>query len=176
MRLLRSSAVLAALLVTLASPALPQGTVFGGKPATLLEQRGLPMSYQEAVERVTFHPFVPTPSYVEVALLPAFHGDDKDHPENRGVGFEYVSSGHTYVLREWPLAGGSLDKYPSIAPEGTCTTGHFTLGTPQHMRAIAWTGGMLVFALQPDIDSGKNADVPAMRAEWLRLVKRGACR
>jgi hypothetical protein len=149
---------------------------FSGKNITLLENRSLPMTAQEAMERITFHPFVPAANYSEVGLLPAFHGDDKDQPENRGIGYEYVSAGHTYVLREWPLAGGSLDKYPSVPPVGTCTTGRFTLGTPRHPRAVAWTTSTLAFALQPDIPSGANPDAKALWKEWARLVKRGACR
>jgi hypothetical protein len=109
-------------------------------------------------------------------LLPAFHSYDSDSPENRGIGFEYVEAGVSYVLREWPLSGGSLGSYPSIAPEGTCTTGHLALGTPQHIRAIAWTTETLVFALQPDVPSGTNPNVRSLKAEWARLVKRGACR
>ncbi len=62
------------------------------------------MSAQEAMERITFHPFVPTPNYAEVALLPAFHGDDKDNPENRGIGYEYVSGGQ--ALRPARVAAG----------------------------------------------------------------------
>ena len=177
MRFVRSAAIIAALLTLSAVPVLAEGVPgFSGKNITLLENRGLPMSAQEAMERITFHPFVPSPNYSEVGLLPAFHGDDKDLPENRGIGYEYVSAGHTYVLREWPLAGGSLDKYPSVPPMGTCTTGHFTLGTPQHPRAFAWTTPALAFTLQPDIPSGANPDVPALKKEWARLVKRGACR
>src|SRR5277367_4464496 len=66
---------------------------FSNKHVSLLENRGLPMSEQEAIERITFRPFQPTPNYLEVALLPAFHGDDKDAPENRGIGYSYNSAG-----------------------------------------------------------------------------------
>jgi len=178
MRCLRSAAILLALLALPAAPALADSAVpgFSTKHVTLLENRGLPMSEQEAIERITFRPFVPAANYSEVALLPAFHGDDKDNPENRGIGYEYVSGGRTYVLREWPLAGGSLDKYPSVPPVGTCDTGHLTLGTPRYPRSYGWTTATLAFALQPDIPSGANPDVPALKKEWARLVKRGACR
>ena len=91
-------------------------------PKPLIEQRGLTMSAQEAMERITFHPFVPQ-GYTAVGLMPAFHGDDKDHPENRGIGYQYASAGQTYLLREWPLAGGNIDRYPMLNPEGTCKTG-----------------------------------------------------
>ena len=144
-------------------------------PKPLVEQRGLPMSAQEAMERITFHPFAPSPNYSQVGLMPAFHGDDKDHPENRGIGYEYNSGGKAYLLREWPLAGGSLDKYPSMKAEGTCKTGHSALGPPESARGIAWTTSTLAFVLQPDTFGGPT-DVKALHKEWARLIKRGACR
>lgn len=169
-------ALAVALLLSLAGTVSAAVPGFSEKHISLLENRGLPMSEQEAIERVTFRPFVPSPDYAMVALLPAFHGDDKDNPENRGIGYEYTSNGIIYVLREWPLAGASLDRYPPLPPVGTCGTGHLVLGTPQHPRSYAWTTATLAFALQPDIDSGANPNVPALKKEWARLVKRGACR
>jgi hypothetical protein len=127
------------------------------------------------MERITFHPFVPTPNYSQVGLMPAFHGDDKDHPENRGIGYEYTAGGQTYLLREWPLAGGSLDRYPAMKPEGMCKTGRSALGPPENSRSIAWTTSTLAFALQADALGG-STNVPALHREWARLIKRGACR
>jgi hypothetical protein len=177
MRFVRSAAIIAALLSLSAMPVWAEGVPgFSATDKPLIEQRGLPMSAQEAMERITFHPFVPTPNYLEVALLPALHGDDKENPQNRGIGYEYSSGGQIYILREWPLAGASFDRYPSIPKEGTCATGHFTEGTPQHMRALAWTTATLGFALQPDIPQGGNPNLKAFRKEWGRLVARGACR
>jgi hypothetical protein len=177
MRFLRSVAIVAALITMAAAPALADGVPgFTATDKPLIEQRGLPMSAQEAMERITFHPFVPSPNYDEVALLPALHGDDKENPENRGIGYEYPSGGQIYILREWPLAGASFDRYPSVPKEGTCTTGHFTEGTPQHIRALAWTTATLGFSLQPDIPQGGNPNLKLLRKEWGRLVKAGACR
>jgi hypothetical protein len=144
-------------------------------PRPLVEQRGMPMSEQEALERITFRPFVPAANYSQVALLPAFHGDDKDSPQNRGIGYEYTSAGHTYLLREWPLAGGSLDLYPALKPEGTCSSGHSVSGPPEDSRALAWSTATLALALQPDTFGGPT-DVRALHKEWARLIKRGACR
>jgi len=177
MRFVRPAALFAALLSLASVPALAEGVPgFTATDKPLIEQRGLPMSAQDAMERITFHPFVPSPNYAEVALLPALHGDDKENPQNRGIGYEYSSGGQIYILREWPLAGASFDRYPSIPAEGTCTTGHFTEGTPQHMRALAWTTPTLAFALQPDIPQGGNPNLKLFRKEWGRLVKLGACR
>jgi hypothetical protein len=144
-------------------------------PKPLVEQRGLPMSAQEALERITFRPFVPAANYSQVALLPAFHGNDKDSPQNRGIGYEYTSAGHTYLLREWPLAGGSLNQYPALKPESTCSTGHSVMGPPDDSRALAWSTTTLALALQPDTFGGRT-DVRALHKEWARLIKRGACR
>lgn len=145
-------------------------------PKPLVESRGLPMTAQDAMERIAFHPFVPTPHYIAVALLPSSHGDDKDHPENRGIGFEYVSAGVTYFLSEWPVFPSSLTQYPAMPPVDGCTTAHSNMGPPQAPRSIAWLTKTTVYSLQPDIKPGMHANVPALRAEWLRLVKRGACR
>ena len=170
-------AVLVAAGLATGGPALGQGvTIFGDKPGTILDRFGLTMSQQEAMERVTFHPFVPVANYSQVALLPPFHGDDKDVPENRGIGYEYTQDGIFYVLREWPLAGGSLSKYPTFKGPKDCPNGYYVLGTPRYPRAVAWTSGALVMALQPDIASGANPNMPKLMAEWERLAKRGACR
>jgi len=177
MRIARLAAVFAVLLTLPGLPVLAEGVPgFTDTDKPLIEQRGFPMSAQETMERITFHPFVPTPNYAEVALLPALHGDDKDNPENRGIGYEYASGGQIYILREWPLAGAAFAGYPSVPNEGTCTTGRFTEGTPTHIRALAWTTGTLAFALQPDIPQGGNPNLKLLRKEWGRLVKRGACR
>jgi hypothetical protein len=175
----RPSAVFA-LVLCLAAPAFAQAVpFFNVKPGTILEKFGLTMSEQEARERIAFHPFVPSTSYTEVALIPPFHGDDKDHPENRGIGYEYPENGIFYVLREWPRAGGSLEAlYASGAYHGPkdCPNGFFTMGTPRFPRAVAWETQALVFALQPDIPYGENPNLRALRAEWERLAKRGVCR
>jgi hypothetical protein len=177
MRCLRFAALTAALLALSTAAAWANAVPgFSDKHISLLENRGLPMTQQDALERINFHPFVPSTDYGMVALLPAFHGDDKDNPENRGIGYSYMSGGILYVLREWPLSGASLSAYPSVAPMGTCGTGHLVLGTVLHPRAYAWTTATLAFALQPDIDPGANPDERALKKEWARLVKRGACR
>lgn len=148
--------------------------VFAGKPKTLLETRGLPMSNQEAQQRITFHPYLPSHSPIEIALLPPFHGQDKDSPENRGIGFEYVRNGHTYVLREWPRAGGSLTNYAAMPGVAACSDVHVAAGTLKHIDGIAWATANFVFALQLDTD--QQDDPRAVRSEWMRLVARGACR
>jgi hypothetical protein len=177
MHVARTAAFITLVVALSAAPVLAQGVkVFQGRADTLLEQRGLPMSAQDAMERIAFHPFIPSPHYTEVALLPASHGDDKDVPQNRGIGFEYVIGGISNVLSEWPVFPTSLAQYPSVPPMGTCTSGHLILGTPRHPRAYGWTTSTLMFALQPDVDSGVNPNARALRKEWARLVARGACR
>lgn len=166
------TAVVAALSLACAVPAAAQLDVFSGKPTMIIENLGYTMSAEDAKQRITFQPFVPTPNYIEVALLPAFHGDDKDHPENRGIGYEYTMGGHAFVMREWPRAGGSLEKYPAAPAVGTCTDLHVILGTPQKPHGFAWGTGQLVFALQPD----PPTDTRPLHAELVRLVQHGACR
>lgn len=176
MRRLRFAALCAALLALPAAGAWAAVPGFSDKHISVLEHDGLPMSMQDALERINFRPFVPSTNYAMVALLPAFHGQDADNPENRGIGFEYTSGGIIYVLREWPLAGGSLSAYPSLPPVGTCATGHLIMGTTLHPRSYGWTTATLAFALQPDLDPGQNPNPRALKKEWARLVARGACR
>jgi hypothetical protein len=177
---LRLAAVVCAMLISVAAPALPESAILPDfVPGQLLDHFGFTMSAQEAMERVSFHPFVPTTSYIAVALLPAFHGDDKDHPENRGVGYEYTENSIDYVLREWPRAGGTLDThYASQTYKGPkhCPDAYFTAGTKEAPLAVAWQTNALVFSLQPDIQLGTKPDVKALRTEWERLAQRGVCR
>jgi hypothetical protein len=171
MRALLTLAVFVALLSN-ALPALADPT-----PEPLIEKVGFTMTAQEAMERIAFRPFVPSPSYTSVALLPAFHGDDKDHPENRGIGYAYVSNGVTYVLREWPRAGGSIHDYqaPLHPPKG-CTDSFIVLGSPRAPRAVAWQTTAMAYTLQPDLEQGNPIDAKGLLAEWARLAARGACR
>lgn len=160
--------------------AWPAATVAEGVPAfeegqkPFLEQRGLPMTQQEARARITFAPFVPTPQYTQVALLPPFHGYDKDNPENRGIGYAYAIRGLSFVLREWPRAGGSLSaaSYASMPGVKGCTDAYVIQGTERSVRGIGWETGTRIFALQMD----GRAQPRALHAEWTRLVARGACR
>ncbi len=72
MRFVRPAALIAALFSLTAVPVQAEGVPgFTATDKPLIEQRGLPMSAQDAMERITFHPFVPSPNYAEVALLPA---------------------------------------------------------------------------------------------------------
>jgi hypothetical protein len=177
---LRLIAVTVAVLLSVAAPARSQPIpFFDVEPGTILDKFGLEMSAQEAMERITFHPFVPSTNYTEVALLPAFHGDDKDHPENRGIGYEWPVGKIFYVLREWPRAGGSLEtQYAAATYKGPkdCPNAFFTTGTPRRPRAFSWETHALVFSFQPDIPYGKDPDLKALRAEWERIAKRGVCR
>ena len=127
---------------------------FSTKRDNLLEKQGLPMSEQEAVERITFHPFVPATNYRSSPSCRPSTATTRTTRRTAASAYEYVSGGLLYILREWPLAGGSLDKYPSVPPVGTCRTGHLALGTPKNPRGYAWTTATLAFTLQPDVDSG----------------------
>ena len=143
-------------------------------PRPLLEQRGLPMTEAEARARIVFRPFRPDPNYTTVALLPPFHGFDKDDPANRGIGYAYVSRGNAFVLREWPRVGGSLASasYTSIPGVKGCSDAYVVQGTERSVRGIGWETATRIYALQMD----GPAQPRALHDEWTRLVGRGACR
>lgn len=140
----------------------------------LIEQRGLVApSIADALAHVTFRPFFPVPAPSRAALIAPFHGGDD--PKYYGIAFEYTQKGKVYVLRQWPRAGGSLNGYAPMPGEAGCTEAYLTSGTLKDVRGIAWLTNKFAFALSPD------EDVPAdkgrgLRAEWSRLVHRGACR
>jgi hypothetical protein len=143
------------------------------KAKSLLSERGMSMNNQEALDRITFRPFIPIVSPKEVALLPSFHGTDKDNPENRGIGYEYVRAGRTFVLRQWPRAGGSLARYAPLPGQPGCADAHVAFGgDARRPKAIAWETASRVFLLQLD-----GSDDPAsLKKEWSRLIARGACK
>lgn len=176
-RYLTGAAVLCALVVGMTTTAGAEGVpVLAGPQKTLLEQRGLTMTAQEARQRIMFRPFLPSPAYTEVALLPPFHGSDKDTPENRGIGYEYVRGSHTYVLREWPRAGGSMASYPSLKAESGCDDVHLVAGTVKSVEGYGWATKNMVYALQTDDGADVRTNPRAVKSEWIRLLKRGACR
>jgi hypothetical protein len=144
----------------------------------LLEQRGIITPQLEALPRIRFRPLMPVPRPLEAALLAPFHNAKRggDVEADYGIGFEYVEHGHTFVLRQWPSAGGSLATYSPLPGEPACKNAYLIDGALRDVRGIAWQTSRFVFALQPDDDNLKGDHGKALKAEWHRLVLRGACR
>jgi len=59
MRFSLAAALTVAFLVVSLAPLIARADDATPPPKPLIEQRGLPMSAQEAMDRITFHPFVP---------------------------------------------------------------------------------------------------------------------
>ena len=144
----------------------------------LLEQRGIITPQLDALQRIRFRPVIPVPRPLEVALLAPFHNDNRTHDveADYGIGFEYVEKGKTFVLRQWPRAGGSLSTYTVLPGEPACKDSFLMDGGMRDVRGIAWQTSKFVFALQGDDDNLKGDHGKALKVEWHRLVLRGACR
>jgi hypothetical protein len=144
----------------------------------LLEQRGIITPQLDALQRIRFRPVIPVPRPIEAALLAPFHNANKngDVEADYGIGFEYVEKNHTFVLRQWPRAGGSLSTYTALKGEPACKDAYLIDGALRDVRGIAWQTTKFVFVLQPDDDNLKGDRGKGLKAEWHRLALRGACR
>jgi len=122
------------------------------------------MPLQKAVRGISFRPFLPSHQIVDVALVAPLGG--KDNLKNRGIAFEYTSSGQLLVLLEWPINNLHIDFGPTRLSSSPCTPLKYAddgvlWSTPRH----------LVMTLIPD---GKIKP-SHLSAEARRLLSRGAC-
>jgi hypothetical protein len=141
----------------------------------LIERVGLPLPEERALQQITFRPFLPAHP-IETAVLAPFHTTGfSDKPENYGIAFAYVQKGHTFVLRQWPRARGSLGTFAPLPGEPLCKESFLTLGAVRDVQGVGWQTGQRVFVLQAD-DEKLHDKGRALKAEWHRLALRGACR
>lgn len=141
-------------------------------PATIAGRMGVEVTRSAALHGIAFVPFTPPRAVVVVALLPPFHGEDTR--ANRGIAFEYRAfDGRRYALAEWPAHGGGIDRFAPHEPaEPECSSARsFPRGAQPN--GIVWsTARGLVMTLQAD---GAN-DARTLESEWIKLIRRGACR
>jgi len=166
---MRTIAVVTALIATAAGAPARQSNA----PATtIIERMGEPMTEAQARHEIGFAPFAPPRRVIASALLPPFHGDDRK--ANRGIGLEYIdAAGHRYALAQWPANGGTLDRFlPYDDADAECSDARmFSRGTKPN--GIVWsTPHGRILSLQAD---GAN-DARTLNKEWLKLIRRGACR
>jgi len=140
----------------------------------LIGRRGVIAPEADALQAISFKPFVPTHHAIAVALIPPFSGPDS--PQNEGIAYEYTSDqARRFMLSQWPAHGGSVAKFPALdLHELQCTNVHgFPGARPNQSRGIVWMSARgMVFSLQPD----GGSDARTVQAEWRRLIRRGACR
>ena len=142
----------------------------------LIERVGLPVAEVDGLQRIRFRPFLPGKP-IETALLAPFHTvGQSDNPANFGIAFAYVEKGHTFVLRQWPRAGGALGTFTALPGEPACKDAYLTFGTLQNVQGIGWETPRYVFVLQADDEKLTHDRGRALKAEWHRLALRGACR
>jgi hypothetical protein len=167
-----TSAVLFAPTVLRAEEAAPTPTPV----PPLIERVGLVVPEVEALQRIRFRPFLPGHP-VEVALLAPFHTEGiSENPNSYGIAFAYVSKGHTFVMRQWPKAGGSLATFSPLHGESACTNAYLVDGAVRDVRGVGWETSRYVFTLLPDDKKLAGDRGRALKAEWHRLALRGACR
>ncbi|MEO6913790.1 MAG: hypothetical protein ABI182_07215 [Candidatus Baltobacteraceae bacterium] len=133
-------------------------------PTILISNRGVSMSLESAVQKISFRPLLPSSNISHVAVIPPLGGEDT--LQNRGIAIEYTAGGTTLLLSEWPR-----QKF-------TLTVGQSDLGaSPCAVKAYKTDGAIwitragVVMTLQPD------GVVRAERVftEAARLVKTGNC-
>lgn len=162
-------ALAAAAYVATALPAAAQLTIGPAVPTSPLGRRGFVTDRGTAERAIAFRPFAPGAPVSEVALLPPFHG--AQIAANEGIGYAYARDAADWTLLEWPRRGGSLDAFPRLAAEAGCRDVH-AIGGKAKPRGIVWTtphGQVLALSAEGP------ADPRAIRAEFRRLVRRGAC-
>jgi hypothetical protein len=142
----------------------------------LIERVGLVAPEVDALQRIRFRPFLPGHP-IEVAILAPFHTEGiSENPASYGIAFAYISKGHTFVMRQWPRAGGSLSTFSPLSGEEACKDSYLIDGAMRDVRGIGWETARYVFTLQADDTKLAGDRGKALKAEWHRLVLRGACR
>jgi hypothetical protein len=176
MRRALSAAAAFVLLLTPATIGAQEATPTPTPP--LIEQRGIVVTQPEALQRIRFRPFMPVARPARAALLAPFHNDSgaEENPANYGIAWDYVERGRTFVLRQWPRAGGSLATYTRLPGEPKCKDSYLIDGSAREVRGIGWETTRYVFALQPDDTKPSRDHGAGLKAEWHRLAQRGGCR
>jgi hypothetical protein len=149
-----------------------QGEVFGTPAPFWAQDRRGQVTGRAAAERtIAFRPFAPDGAQPQAVVLPPFHGSARDRTLV-GIAYTYVRRGRTWVLSEWPRNGGDLAVFAPLAAEPGCA-GVRAAGGREKPRGVVWpTPRGLVFSLTTDGSAG----LQTIRAEFRRLVQRGACR
>jgi hypothetical protein len=169
----------AAALVFLFAPAASRAQESTPTPIPpLIEQRGIVVTQTEALQRIRFRPFMPTARPARAALLAPFHNarGAQENPANYGIGWEYIGRGRTFLLRQWPRAGGTLGTYTLLPGEPLCKESYLIDGSAREVRGVGWQTPRFVFALQADDKNLAPDRGAALKAEWHRLALRGGCR
>jgi len=142
----------------------------------LIERIGLVVPEVDALQRTPFRPFLPAKP-IETALLAPFHTVGQgDNPANYGIAFAYIEQGHTFVLRQWPRANGSLATFTPLPGEPACKDSYLTLGAIRDVQGVGWQTARYIFVLQHDDTKLPHDRGRSLKAEWHRLALRGACR
>lgn len=173
MRSFPSAVALACLLLGTIAPALA-GEPPPPPPKPPLDRYGFITDRARAEAAIAFRPFVPSAQISTAALLPPFH-EDHVTSKSDGIGYQYDGSGHEFVLRQWPRNGGSIASFAALPLDASCPDTHAVGGT-KNPRGVAWATPSRVYTLSIEGEPSDARSARALRAEWRRLVRRGACR
>ena len=134
-------------------------------PPLLIDERGVTMPFERAVQHIRFHPFLPSRQILAYAVIAPL--GDVDNDAHRGIAMEYVANGKAMLLSQWPKQHYTIAFQKNAAELPPCTPQHYApLG-------IAWvTPRDVVMTVQPD----GNVPIRALDAEARRLLRAGACR
>jgi hypothetical protein len=132
----------------------------------LIDDRGVVMSLDDAMTKISYRPWVPPRQILKFAVIPPL--GDLDTPDHRGIAMEYTYRKTAMLLSEWPKQNFTL-----LFLRGNDIT--FTPCEIAHYKAdgVAWTThSKLAMTLQPD----GSVDPRAIDAEAKALIAAGGCR
>ena len=132
----------------------------------LIDDRGIVMSLEQAMTKISYKPWIPPRNILKYAVIPPL--GDLDTPDHRGVAFEYALKNTNMLLSEWPQQNFTLlFLHNDDITNRPCSIAHYKTD------GVAWTTeGKLAMTLQPD----GSADPQAVDSEARALIAAGGCR
>ena len=130
----------------------------------LIESRGVVMSLAQAMQKVTFRPYLPPGRILTFAVIPPLGGADT--PAHRGIAIEYTAQRNHLLLSQWPRQSFKLAIGTTEITHHPCAIVHYSV------TKVMWaTHSNLVMTLQPD----GRVRPAIIDAQARRLLALGAC-
>ena len=134
------------------------------RPPMMIEDRGVTMPLDRAVEKIAFRPYLPPAQIVAFAVIPPL--GDLDTKPHRGIAMEYEVQRRAFLLSEWPMQTFKITFLKADITSTPCTV------APYSRNGVAWTThGSLLLTLQPD----GRVSPASVNAEAHRLLGAGGC-
>ena len=166
MRLIRVFVCASIFMLAGCSHAAKATTAQASLPPLLIDERGVSMTLEQVVTKISYRPWIPPRQAIKFAVIPPL--GETDTPAHRGIAVEYVAGTQPMLLSEWPKQNFTLlflhNQDISFKP---CTVVHYK------PDGVAWTSRRnLAMTLQPD----GTSDPKKVEIEAGRLIAAGACK